>query len=190
MQTADVIFVIDASGSVGASNFVEMKKFVSTLVMSMQVGSNSVRVGVMTFSTTPSVIFHLDQYYDPNVIVTKIKEANFTNSGTYTGIAMKKVRTSMLPRTRNNVRKLVMLLADGDSSDRVLLYNETESMKADGVEFVCIGIKIHNDDELKTISSNPDSSYFFKVTSFTLLDDLAGNIVNGIFAGKESIIFH
>jgi Mg-chelatase subunit ChlD len=54
MQTADVIFVIDASGSVGTSNFVEMKNFVSTLVISMQVGSNSVRVGVMTFSTTPS----------------------------------------------------------------------------------------------------------------------------------------
>jgi 4-hydroxy-3-methylbut-2-enyl diphosphate reductase IspH len=58
------------------------------------------------------------------------------------------------------------------------------SMKADGVEIVCIGINIYDDDEFMTISSNPDSSYFFKVTSFTLLNDLAGNIVNEIYAGK------
>ena len=184
MQTADVIFVIDASASIKASNFVKMQNFVSTLVMSMQVGSNSVRVGVMTFSTTPSVIFHLDQYYDPNVMVTEIMAAPYTSLNTYTGLAMEAVRTSMLPRARNNVQKLVILLADGLSADRMLLYSEADSMKADGVEIACIGINIYDDDEFMTISSNPDSSYFFKVSSFTLLNDLAGNIVNEICAGK------
>ena len=184
MQTADVIFLLDASGSVGTSNFQKMKNFVSTLVMSMQVGSNSVRVGVMTFSSTPSVIFHLDQYYDPNVMVTEIMAAPYASLNTYTGLAMEEVRTSMLPRARNNVQKLVMLLADGISADRMLLYSETDSMKADGVEIVSIGIQIHDDYEFMTISSNPDSSYFFKVTNFTLLNNLAGNIVNEICAGK------
>lgn len=184
MQTADVIVVVDASGSVGESNFVEMKNFVSTLVMSMQVGPNTVRVGMMTFSTTPSVIFHLDEYYDHNAMVTEIMAAPYTSLLTYTGLAMEAVRTSMLPRARNNVQKLVMLLADGFSSDRMLLYSETDSMKADGVEIVCIGINTHDDSEFLTISSNPDSSYFFKVTNFTQLNDLAGNIVNEICAGK------
>jgi hypothetical protein len=45
----------------------------------------------------------------------------------------------MLPRARNNVQKLVMVLADGLSADRMLLYSEADSMKADGVEIVCIG---------------------------------------------------
>jgi hypothetical protein len=43
---------------------------------------------MMTFSTTPSVIFHLDQYYDPNVMVTEIMAAPYTSLNTYTGLAM------------------------------------------------------------------------------------------------------
>jgi hypothetical protein len=59
----------------------------------------------------------------------------------------------------------------------MLLYSEADSMKADGVEIACIGINIYDDDEFMTISSNPDSSYFFKVSSFTLLNDLYETVI-------------
>jgi hypothetical protein len=62
-------------------------------------------------------------------MVTEIMAAPYTSLSTYTGLAMEAVRTSMLPRARNNVQKLVILLADGLSADRMLLYSEADSMK-------------------------------------------------------------
>jgi hypothetical protein len=57
-------------------------------------------------------------------MVTEIMAAPYTSLNTYTGLAMEAVRTSMLPRARNNVQKLVILLADGLSADRMLLYSD------------------------------------------------------------------
>ena len=44
-----MIFVMDASGSVGSSNFQTMKSFVYDIVNSFDVGLDHVRVGVMSY---------------------------------------------------------------------------------------------------------------------------------------------
>ncbi|XP_052075414.1 polycystin-1-like [Mytilus californianus] len=136
IQQSEVIFVLDASGSVTASSFEEMKYFVVSLVELMQIGPEQVRIGLMTFETTPIVIFQLNEYPDSATIITNILGANFTGGLTYAGAALNKVRTSMLPLARPGVQRLVILLADGGSSDRVLLYEESDMLKADGVEIL------------------------------------------------------
>jgi len=45
----DIIFVIDGSGSQGASNFQKIKHFVRDIVTSFDIGLNKTRVGLINF---------------------------------------------------------------------------------------------------------------------------------------------
>jgi len=46
---ADVIFVIDGSGILGASNYSKIKHFVTHSVSSFDIGPNKTRIGLITF---------------------------------------------------------------------------------------------------------------------------------------------
>ena len=59
---ADVIFVIDGSGSLGESDFDNIKYFVTDVVSSLDIGPNKTRVGLINFrSAVPptSSLYHL-----------------------------------------------------------------------------------------------------------------------------------
>jgi collagen type VI alpha len=66
------MFLLDSSGSVGSSNFNKMKDFVSSLVQEYDIGSNHVRVGVVSFSNTAHNNFDLNQYHNQTAMFVAI----------------------------------------------------------------------------------------------------------------------
>lgn len=179
-----MIFVLDASGSVTAPSFEEMKDFVVALVQLMQIGPEQVRIGLLVFSTTPSVIFHLNEFTDSATIITNILGANYTGGGTYAGAALREVRTAMLPLARPDVQRLVIYLADGVSADTIVLYDESDMLKASGVEIVGVGIRNYDYQEFQTVTSDPDAVYFFPVPDFSALTDLSTNMIKQMCGGE------
>ena len=79
------MFILDASGSVGSSNFQTMKTFVRDLVNEFDIGSSKVRVGVQKYSSGTNTEFHLNQYYDRNTVKSKVMGVVFTGGTTNTG---------------------------------------------------------------------------------------------------------
>jgi len=61
-STADVVFVLDASGSLDEPNFIHIKNFVSNLVTQLDVDSGKIRVGVVTYSDYAEPRFNLSRY--------------------------------------------------------------------------------------------------------------------------------
>ena len=63
---ADVVFAIDASGSMRRENFKEAIAFVRDVIQGMRIGSRessrSSRVGVVTFANQAEVLFNLKDY--------------------------------------------------------------------------------------------------------------------------------
>ena len=59
---ADVVFVLDGSGSIKISNFESVKSFVQSVVEAFDVSSEKVRVGLIEFSTDAEVQFDLLRY--------------------------------------------------------------------------------------------------------------------------------
>ncbi len=47
----DLLFILDASGSIGEKNFITIKNFVSYIIGNLDVESANVRVGALSFST-------------------------------------------------------------------------------------------------------------------------------------------
>ena len=64
---ADVVFVLDASGSIEFDNFQRMTQFVGMIIQSLDIdsvtsGPTISRVGLMTFSDSPVLQFNLNTY--------------------------------------------------------------------------------------------------------------------------------
>jgi len=62
VNQADVVFVLDASGSLDEPNFVHVKNFVSNLVSGLDVDSGRIRVGAVTYSDYAEPRFNLSTY--------------------------------------------------------------------------------------------------------------------------------
>jgi uncharacterized protein YegL len=48
---ADIIFLLDSSGSVGHADFRSVKEFVHRMVGDLQIGKDKTRVGLVTYSS-------------------------------------------------------------------------------------------------------------------------------------------
>ena len=62
---ADLVFILDSSGSVGRENFGKMLRFATSIVDDLNIGKNATHVAVVTFSSRAWMIFPLDRYFIP-----------------------------------------------------------------------------------------------------------------------------
>ena len=81
----DVVFVLDASGSVGSSDFQTMLQFVNDLVDDFDIGTDLVRVGVVKFASSVYPEIDLHDHSDKTALKNTILGIAYTAGGTYTG---------------------------------------------------------------------------------------------------------
>ena len=65
---ADIVFLLDKSGSVGQSNFNKMLEFVKDVSSDFDIGPNDVQIGVDTFSTSFNAEFTLGRFVNKNCV--------------------------------------------------------------------------------------------------------------------------
>ena len=63
---ADIVFLLDKSGSVGQSNFNKILEFVKDVSSNFDIGPNDVQIGVDTFSTSFNSEFTLGRFGNKN----------------------------------------------------------------------------------------------------------------------------
>ena len=120
--TADIIFVLDESGSIGPSHFNLMKSFLSQLVSNLDINDDNARVGLVTFSTEVGTGFNLSDYSTVASVQSAISSLNYSGGNTNTAAALAHVRTTMLTSVagdRINASNVVVVLTDGVSDDNV-----------------------------------------------------------------------
>ena len=58
---ADIVFIIDSSGSVGRANYAKIMRFVMAIVDDLTISPNATQVGLVTFSSRAWMIFPLNR---------------------------------------------------------------------------------------------------------------------------------
>lgn len=91
LQPADIVFIVDASGSVGDDNFNKTLSFVHNMVNGFNVGPNDFQIGMITFDTKPYLQFHLNRYTNKADVESAIDRTQYTKGNTYTHLALKYV---------------------------------------------------------------------------------------------------
>ena len=86
---ADIVFILDSSGSIGQANYNKMLNFVRDVTSKFDVGQNKVRVGVEIFSDRSYIQFHLNKYGDSASVDNAIANIPYKQGTTNTGQALK-----------------------------------------------------------------------------------------------------
>ena len=86
---ADIVFLLDSSGSVGQTNFKKMLGFVRNVANSFNIGPADVQIGVDTFQTSHKAEFNLNTYPDKQHMLTGINNIKYSSGSTHTGEAIR-----------------------------------------------------------------------------------------------------
>ncbi|KAG8432407.1 hypothetical protein GDO86_016886 [Hymenochirus boettgeri] len=183
----ELVFVIDSSESVGPENFEIIKDFVTALVDRVTVGRNATRIGLVLYSLEVRLEFGLNRFINQQDVKQAIRKMLYMGEGTYTGTALRKATQEGFFGARTGVRKVAIVLTDGqtDKREAVKLDMAVREAHAANIEMYAIGIVNASDPtqveflrELNLIASDPDSEHMYLIDDFNTLSALESKLVN------------
>lgn len=147
----------------GKTNFPYVRDFVTSLVSSLDVGRDSIRVGLVQFSETPVTEFSLDTYETKSELLAHVRRLQLQGgTGLNTGSALSYVHANHFSeaggsRIREDVPQLLLLLTAGQAEDSYL--QAANALARAGILTFCVGASQANRAELEQIAFNPSLVY-------------------------------
>ena len=160
----DLVFVLDASGSVGFNNFQKIKAFAENVTNTFVIGPQDTQVGAIVFSNTANISFQLNSFTDRSAVVEAIREIVYFGDYTNTADALRTLRLDVLtteagarPRILA-IPRVAIVVTDGRSNvNRSRTIPEAEAVRGAGITVFAVGIGNRiNMDELNAMASSPN----------------------------------
>ncbi|NXV50694.1 CO6A6 protein, partial [Uria aalge] len=172
---ADVMFLLDSSGSIGDENFRKMKNFTRELVNRIDVGADRMQIGVVQFSDKPKEEFKLNTYSTKRDILHAIERISPLQSTTLTGEALKFMLKYFQASSgsRHAVKKILILITDGESQDEV--GGPARGLRQTGISIYSVGVFNANKTQLEEISGKRERVFY--VENFDILSQINNNLV-------------
>lgn len=173
----ELVFVIDSSESVGPENFNVIKDFVNAAVDRVSVGGDAARVAVVLYSHINVVVVSLEQEATQDEIRSAVRSMSYLGEGTYTGSALRQANR-VFEAGRPGVRKVAVIITDGqaDRRDLISLESAVVEAKENEIEMFVIGVVNESDPlseefkkELSFMASNPNRDHMFLIPDFQIL---------------------
>ncbi|OWF49641.1 cartilage matrix protein-like [Mizuhopecten yessoensis] len=174
-QTADIVFVADASTSIGQSDFKKLLSFIGEVVSQFDIGVDATRVGLITFANTSKIEFNLNSYTSSAEINKAISKVKYTTGLTYTAEAIQMMFDQMFTTDSGarggDIPQIGIIITDGNSREPKKTYAMAGAAHELGIRMFAIGVGQYIvEDELKVMSSDLDS--YFMVDDFSALNSI------------------
>ncbi|KAL3979334.1 cell surface hyaluronidase [Sarotherodon galilaeus] len=191
---ADIMLLVDGSWSVGRQNFKTMRNFIARMVSVFDIGPDRVQIGLAQYSGDPRTEWHLNAHPTKESLLNAVANLQYKGGNTLTGMALNHIlQNNFKPYAglRPDSRKIGVLITDGKSQDEVIL--TSQNLRDSGIELYAIGVKSADENELRSIASDPDDIYMYNVYDFQFLvdiiDELSVNLCNSVKgSGREGAI--
>uniref|UniRef100_A0A286XTB4 Collagen type VI alpha 6 chain n=2 Tax=Cavia porcellus TaxID=10141 RepID=A0A286XTB4_CAVPO len=180
---ADIMFLVDSSGSIGPENFSKMKMFMKNLVSKSQIGADRVQIGVVQFSDVNKEEFSLNRFRSQSDISNAIDRMAHIGETTLTGSALTFVSQYFSPAkgARPNVRKFLILITDGEAQD--IVKDPADALRQEGIIIYSVGVFGSNVTQLEEISGKREMVFY--VENFDILKHIEDDLVFGICSPHE-----
>ncbi|XP_062570641.1 collagen alpha-1(XX) chain-like [Saccostrea cucullata] len=173
-KRADIVFLLDSSGSVGATNFQKQLDFVRKLANLFVIGPGNVQIGIETFSTTFHHQFFLNKYTIKTSLLQAIDKIPYQAGSTHTDLALTNVMEHDFKPTagaRDHVVSILIVMTDGMSNNANATTLQAKKLHEMNIRTFVIGIGSGiNLAELRLIASDPQK--VFTVSNFDALNTL------------------
>ncbi|TDG97665.1 hypothetical protein EPR50_G00210220 [Perca flavescens] len=182
---ADIVVLVDGSGSIGRSDFETLKTFLAGMVSNFNIGPDRVQIGLVQYSSNTRTEWHLNTHQTKYSLLKAIPNLVQLQSQTFTGLALNYIlQNNFKPNVgmRADSKKIVVLITDGEANDNTLL--PSQKLKDAGIEIYAIGVTNAKRKELSYIASDPKEIHTYYLRDFSSLrgiaDDLTINICNSL----------
>ncbi|KAK3726333.1 hypothetical protein QZH41_008963, partial [Actinostola sp. cb2023] len=168
----DLGLLVDGSGSISENNFKKCKKFVKDMAKSFEISESGTHVGIVLFSSIPTVVFNFKKYYDVASIEKAIDGMVQPKRKTHIGSALEMTKSDLFDASsRPSVRRILIVMTDGISQDNAT--NAARAVRDIGVTIFTLGIGTkYWIKELNEIATDPDEDHVF-TSGFDELDKMA-----------------
>jgi collagen type VI alpha len=171
-KQVDVVFMIDASGSIERVDFERILNFVRDLASRLDIDTGRARVGALTFADGANLIFHLNTFSTTSEVVRSIQGITYTHGRTNTADALKFAREIMFTRQNGarpdtDIDKILIVITDGESSQPERTVEESRMTRDAGIDVITLGIgKWVVQSELEGMASYPKTRNAFRVYDY------------------------
>uniref|UniRef100_A0AAY5ETZ1 Collagen alpha-1(XII) chain n=1 Tax=Electrophorus electricus TaxID=8005 RepID=A0AAY5ETZ1_ELEEL len=182
---ADIVLLVDGSWSIGRVNFKTIRSFIARMVGVFDISPNKIQIGLAQYSGDPKTEWHLNAHRTRKSLLNAIANLPYKGGNTMTGLALKYIlQNNFKPNVglRPDSRKIGVLITDGKSQDEIII--SSQNLRDEGIELYAIGVKNADENELRSIASDPDEIHMYNVNDFSFLldivDDLSDNLCNSV----------
>ncbi|XP_043825361.1 collagen alpha-1(XXVIII) chain isoform X2 [Dromiciops gliroides] len=192
----ELVFVIDSSESVGPENFQIIKDFVKKLVDRVAVDHATARMGLINYSHKVEVVADLRHFSSTDRLKSSVDSMPYLGEGTYTASALH-AANAMFQAARPSVRKVALVITDGqaDPRDEMSLEQEVSKANASSVEVFVIGVVRESGPEfqvfrreMELIATDPDSEHVYQIGDFQTLPALENKLFQKICEDPHSYL--
>ena len=186
----DIVFVLDASGSVKSENFDKMKDFVKNFLSDADIDGGSVRVGINVYSTGSTVEFNLNTYPTKAAMFTAIDAIHYQKGYTNTASGLESMRSEMFTVAsgdRPDVDNIAIVITDGQSNrNSKKTIPKADKARNEGIHIYAIGVGLSDTKELEGIANKPAADNKFTIDDFDQLNGLEKQVFEAV-CGKTCI---
>lgn len=179
---ADVVFLMDTSGNVWFSDWINAIDFVIAAVGSMYVSQTATHVAIVTYSSTPTLIFGLTAYTDHNSILNAIQGIQYQEGSTIDPfLAIQFAMNNIFNNARFSVPHIMILITTGYANvDSSLTSSAALAARNAGITIFSIGVGPALPQlvaELQDVASKPAADFYYTVTDFSTLSTIQTALV-------------
>ncbi|XP_068197852.1 collagen alpha-1(XII) chain isoform X2 [Antennarius striatus] len=182
---ADIVLLVDGSWSIGRINFKTIRNFIGRMVSVFDIGPDKVQIGLAQYSGDPKTEWHLNAHPTKESLLDAVANLPYKGGNTMTGMALNYILQNNFKENvglRPGSRKIGVLVTDGKSQDDIVF--NSQNLRDSGIELYAIGVKNADENELRSIATDPDDIHMYNVKDFRFLldivDDLSINLCNSV----------
>ncbi|XP_072219016.1 collagen alpha-1(XII) chain isoform X1 [Leuresthes tenuis] len=182
---ADIVLLVDGSWSIGRINFKTIRNFIARMVTVFDIGPDRVQIGLAQYSGDPKTEWHLNAHSTKESLLNAIASLPYKGGNTMTGMALNYILQNNFKANvgmRADSRKIGVLITDGKSQDEIIF--NSQKLRDSDIELYAVGVKNADENELRSIASDPDEIHMYNVEDFRFLldivDDLTVNLCNSV----------
>ncbi|XP_035827165.1 collagen alpha-6(VI) chain [Aplysia californica] len=186
----DLLFIMDASGSIEAVDFPKELNFAARIAESFAVGPDLAQFGALLFSSRVKKLFCFDTHGTNQEVEDALRATKFTGGQTRTAMALSYARTQVFRAGkcghRDDVPKVIILITDGKSRSTRRTIRQAKYLKNTGTTIITIGVgPLISMPELRAVASRED--LVFSVTDFNALTYLREEVsAKGCQEGEDT----
>ncbi|XP_059421479.1 matrilin-3b isoform X2 [Carassius carassius] len=172
----DLVFIIDSSRSVRPAEFEKVKIFLSEMVDSLDIGTDTTRVALVNYASTVNIEFLLKKFFSKAEVKQAFSRIDPLSTGTMTGLAIKTAMEQVFTEgagarpLKKNIGKVAIIVTDGRPQDKV--EEVAAAARASGIEIYAVGVDRADMRSLKQMASQPLDDHVFYVETYGVIEKL------------------